>query len=59
MRASRRGDWPVAVISHDEAHGHYAVAQVVDAEDRFFFLGVVRLGSDRHFFFVVHFDCGE
>src|ERR1035441_10413560 len=51
-------DGPVAVIGHDEAHRHYAVAEVVDAEDGYFLARVVGFGGDGHLLVFVHLDRG-
>ena len=52
-------DGPVAVVGHDQADRHDAVAEVVDAEDGFLFLGVIRFGGDGHVLFVVNFNGGK
>ena len=52
-------DGPVALVGHDQAYRHYAVAKVVDAEDRLFFLGVIRLGGNGHLLLVVNLDSGK
>ncbi len=51
-----KGDGAVAVIRDDEPDGHDAVAEVIDAEQGFLLLGVVRFGGDGDFFIVVDLD---
>jgi hypothetical protein len=52
-------DGAVAVVGDDEADGHDAVSEVVDAEEGFLLFGVVWLGGDSDLLVVVNFDGGE
>ena len=49
----------VAVVGYDEPDRHYAVRQVIDAKNRLFFLGVIRLSGDGYFFVGVYFNRSE
>ena len=52
-------DGLVAVVGDDEADGHDAVCEVVDAEELSFFFGFVGLDGDGELFIGVDFDGGE
>jgi hypothetical protein len=53
------GDGPVGVVGDDETDREYAMANVIDAEERHLLFGVVGVGSDGEFFVGVDFDGGE
>ena len=52
-------DGAVTVVGDDETYGHNAMAEIVDAEDGFFFAGVIGLDGDGDVFFFVGLDGRE
>jgi hypothetical protein len=54
-----QADGTVAVVGHDQAHRHYAVAEVIDAEDGRFGFRIVGFRGDGKLLVVMHLDGGK